>query len=102
MAISPRSIYQNMNWVNCVTTYSISLIFSCRPEIMTITRCILLPRLMIPGDRTCEPAVANFFGNNVTILLGYGDGSFQAVPTFVTGNGPVSVAVGDFNRDGIV
>ena len=34
------------------------------------------------------------------MLLGNGDGTFQASLTFGVGRGPVSVAVGDFNADG--
>jgi FG-GAP-like repeat len=38
--------------------------------------------------------------NTVSILLGNGNGSFQAPVSFPAGNNPASVAVGDFNRDG--
>ena len=37
---------------------------------------------------------------NVSILLGDGAGSFSAATNFTVGNGPTSVAVGDFNGDG--
>ena len=37
---------------------------------------------------------------NVSILLGDGAGNFSAPTNFGTGDGPVSVAVGDFNGDG--
>jgi hypothetical protein len=37
----------------------------------------------------------------VSVLLGNGDGSFQAARTFAAGTAPYSVAVGDFNGDGI-
>jgi hypothetical protein len=55
------------------------------------------------GDGIPDLAVANFGGNTVTILLGNGNGTFtQAANSPVTvGNGPYSVAVGDFNGDGI-
>jgi FG-GAP-like repeat len=36
----------------------------------------------------------------VSILLGTGDGKFEAPLTSVTGPFPQSLAVGDFNRDG--
>ncbi|HKV61586.1 MAG TPA: VCBS repeat-containing protein, partial [Candidatus Acidoferrum sp.] len=39
--------------------------------------------------------------SNVSVLLGNGDGTFQAVRNFPVGEAPVSVAVGDFNGDGI-
>src|SRR5439155_4573855 len=37
----------------------------------------------------------------VSVLLGNGDGTFQAARNFATGAYSVSVAVGDFNRDGV-
>ena len=45
-------------------------------------------------------AVANYYGNNVSILLGNTDGTFQAAVNYQVGSGPQSVAVGDFNGDG--
>ena len=57
------------------------------------------------GNGKADLAVANKNGGNagtVTILLGNGDGTFTATAVSpATGNGPESVAVGDFNRDGI-
>ncbi|HZB17021.1 MAG TPA: VCBS repeat-containing protein [Nitrososphaeraceae archaeon] len=44
-------------------------------------------------------AVANSGSNNVSILLGTGTGSFGPATNFGVGNGPLSVAVGDFNGD---
>jgi FG-GAP-like repeat/Abnormal spindle-like microcephaly-assoc'd, ASPM-SPD-2-Hydin len=38
--------------------------------------------------------------NTVSILLGKGDGTFQAQQTFATGTFPVDLAVADFNADG--
>src|SRR2546425_1319694 len=38
--------------------------------------------------------------NTVAVLLGNGDGTFQAPRLFLAGSGPNSVAVGDFNGDG--
>jgi hypothetical protein len=42
----------------------------------------------------CLPA------QNISILLGNGDGTFKARANFPTGNYPQSLAVGDFNGDG--
>jgi hypothetical protein len=58
------------------------------------------------GDGLPDVAVANagdYSGNNgnVSVLLGNGDGTFQAADSLSVGRQPVSVAVGDFNRDGI-
>ena len=52
------------------------------------------------GDGKADLAVANFFANTVSVLLGNGDGSLQTQQTFATGAAPSSVAVGDFNGDG--
>jgi len=59
------------------------------------------------GDGALDLAVTNVgldFNNEagaVSVLLGNGDGSFQAALTFTVGKNPRSVAVGDFNRDGV-
>jgi len=44
--------------------------------------------------------VANWNGNDVSILLGNGDGTFQPAVNYNVTFGPQSVAVGDFNGDG--
>jgi hypothetical protein len=57
------------------------------------------------GDGKADLAVTNGGqfgnGNNVAVLLGKGDGTFQVAPTFSAGSLPSGVAVGDFNGDGI-
>jgi predicted NUDIX family NTP pyrophosphohydrolase len=45
--------------------------------------------------------VANQLSDNVSVLLGNGDGTFQAAVNFGAGSLPLSVAVGDFNGDGV-
>src|SRR5215471_13038911 len=52
------------------------------------------------GDGHPDMAVANFSTNNVSVLLGNGDGTFRAAVNYATGHSPLSVAVGDFNGDG--
>jgi uncharacterized repeat protein (TIGR01451 family) len=52
------------------------------------------------GDGKPDLAVANFGSDNVSILLGNGDGTFQAAVNFDAGLSPNSIAVGDFNGDG--
>jgi hypothetical protein len=42
----------------------------------------------------------NFTNTNVTVLLGNGDGTFQAPLDYAADIGPVGVAVGDVNSDG--
>jgi len=41
-----------------------------------------------------------YTGGDVSVLLGNGDGTFQAAVNYNAGIGPSSVSVGDFNRDG--
>jgi len=52
------------------------------------------------GDGAPDLAVTNFADNNVSILLGNGDGTFAAAVNYPAGTGPNFVAVGDFNGDG--
>ena len=52
------------------------------------------------GDGKLDVAVANNGSSNVSILLGYGDGTFKAATNFNAGNNPSAIAVGDFNGDG--
>jgi hypothetical protein len=55
------------------------------------------PDLAIVSDDT-----GDYMGPyTVTVLLGNGDGTFTAAPSPETGNQPSSIAIGDFNRDGI-
>lgn len=44
--------------------------------------------------------VSNSGGNNVSVLLGNGDGSFRATTSYEVGRNPSSVAVADVNGDG--
>jgi hypothetical protein len=66
-----------------------------------------LPNFMVAGDFNGDGVedlvVADLKGNNVTVLLGSGSGGFTAAPASPLGTGrfPISVAVGDFNGDGI-
>ncbi len=56
------------------------------------------------GDGMQDLAVASYHSNNVSMLLGNGDGSFQPAENFRPaddGSFPNSIAVGDFNHDGV-
>jgi len=50
-------------------------------------------------DSKLDLAVVNNGSNSVSVLLGNGDGTFQAHVDYGTGSGPSSMAVGDFNGD---
>ena len=52
------------------------------------------------GDGKPDLAVANQRSNTVSVLLGNGDGTFQAAVNYGADRNPNSVAVGDFNGDG--
>jgi hypothetical protein len=53
------------------------------------------------GDGKLDLVVANSgSSNNVSVLLGNGDGTFQPAVAYGAGSIPYSVAVGDFNGDG--
>jgi serine/threonine protein kinase/Flp pilus assembly protein TadD len=55
------------------------------------------------GDGKPDLAMVNSSANNVSVLLGKGDGTFPAAPNYSAGSHPAgSVAVADFNGDGIL
>ena len=50
------------------------------------------------NDTILDLATANLGSNNVSILLGNGDGKFVTpAVNFGVGNGPTSIAIGNFN-----
>jgi hypothetical protein len=53
------------------------------------------------GDEVADLVVTNGNSNDVSVLLGNGDGTFEAAQTFGAGSYPRFVAVGDFNGDGM-
>ena len=54
------------------------------------------------GDAQRDLAVANIFSDNVSVLLGNGDGTFQAAQNFGAGDGPRDILNVDFNGDGFL
>ena len=52
------------------------------------------------SDGKSDLVTADCSSNTASVLLGNGNGTFQARQSFGTGSDPVSVAVGDFNGDG--
>jgi hypothetical protein len=51
------------------------------------------------GSGVQDLVTANFTDNTVSVLLGNGDGTFQAKTDYATGGGPAWIATGDFNGD---
>src|SRR5712671_4764838 len=57
------------------------------------------------GDRRPDLAVANYGSSSVSVLINntpFRDVSFQQPRNFAAGDTPFSVAVGDFNGDGVL
>ena len=56
------------------------------------------------GDGKLDLAIANYYGNSVTILLGNGDGTFTPATgsPITVGINPIAVTSADFNSDGKV
>jgi hypothetical protein len=52
------------------------------------------------GDGRLDLAVANPSTDSVNVLLGNGNGTFQASKSSAAGDNPISIAVGDFDGDG--
>ncbi len=52
------------------------------------------------GDGKLDMVVTNDGSNNVSVLMGKGDGTFQAAVNYPAGTNPTSLTVGDFNGDG--
>jgi hypothetical protein len=53
-------------------------------------------------DLVVDHADSVFFGSSVSVLIGNGDGSFQAPVEYATGGTPTLAGIGDFNGDGIL
>jgi hypothetical protein len=52
------------------------------------------------GDGKLDLVVTNEASDNVSVLIGKGDGTFEPAVNYSVGSVPDSVVVGDFNRDG--
>src|SRR5437899_3013440 len=62
------------------------------------------PWAIVPGDFNGDSkpdlAVANRGSNNVSLLLGKGDGTFFSAGNYPVGTTPLAIAAGDVNHDG--
>lgn len=52
------------------------------------------------GDSKADLVWANNTTNNVSVLLGNGNGTFQAAANYAAGSSPIAVQLADFNGDG--
>jgi hypothetical protein len=52
------------------------------------------------GDHILDIAVANYNSNNVSVLLGKGDGTFQPAVNYALGTAPSAITAVDLNHDG--
>jgi hypothetical protein len=52
------------------------------------------------ADGNLDLVTSNEFSNNISVLLGNGDGTFQTAVSYAAGTNPIAVTVGDFNGDG--
>src|SRR5260370_9187718 len=56
----------------------------------------------VDGDGVPDLLVANSITDNLSVILGNGDGSFRSARSYAAGGGgPGAVAVGDFDGDGL-
>ncbi len=53
----------------------------------------------LDGDQVSDVEVANYWHNNVSVLLGNGDGTFADAVQYTAGGWPYCVAIGDLNGD---
>jgi hypothetical protein len=67
-------------------------------DVGTFPRAVAVADLT--GDGRLDLVSANYISGTVSVLLGIGDGSFQAQQTYAVGLRPSSVVVADINGDG--
>jgi hypothetical protein len=76
--------------------------FNARRDVAAGSGPISVAVADLNGDGISDLAVANQASNNVSVILGNGDGTFQAPLSFAVSATPRAVAIGDFNGDGLL
>src|SRR2546425_641162 len=94
-----RGIGSQRPWWSCPFVTVVGRWFDHR----TITRAGLEPISVTAGDLNRDGlqdmVVANGLSNEVSVLLGHGDGTFEPPLPFAIGSQPSSIVLGDFNED---
>jgi hypothetical protein len=94
--------------VSCTATDVGGLSASCQFTV-TVTAPVALTQMTSvdfqPQSKRQPPAnrgllVTDFANDQLQVLMGNGDGTFQRGPRFAVGDGPTALAVGDVNADG--
>ena len=93
--------------LNTTAPGSVTPSFSARTDFGTDSAPVSVAVGDLNGDGMPDLAVTNFFSNSVSVLLnttaaGANSPSFAAKQDFATGSFPDSVAMGDFNGDGVL
>lgn len=69
----------------------------------TVPNAVDLVAADVNGDKKQDIITADAASNNVSVLIGAGDGTFPAAPmSFAAGTGPARIVAADFNADGKV
>lgn len=56
----------------------------------------------VNGDWIADLVVGGCGGDDVSVLVGKGDGTFEGFAAFAAGSGPIGVVTGDMNADGLL
>jgi len=79
---------------------AITATFTTQPSLATGNAPRSVTKGDVNGDGFLDIITANEDDDNVSVLLGNGNGTFKTQATFATGTAPLSVALGDVNGDG--
>jgi FG-GAP-like repeat/Divergent InlB B-repeat domain len=96
-----KNVFVTLLYVGCVHSAMASVTFFGPANYPVGTGPVAAVVGDFNGDGKLDVAVANSGSDDISILLGNGDGTFKPATNFSAGgSSPVSIATGDFNRDG--